>query len=94
MEEKKVRAHAVIHGRVQGVFFRAETQRTAQGLGVSGWIKNRFDGTVEAIMEGEESRVNAALAWCQRGPRLARVEKVDVVLEPYLGEFDTFSIHH
>lgn len=94
MEEKKVRAHAVIRGRVQGVFFRAETQRTAQGLGVSGWVKNRFDGTVEAIMEGEESGVTAALAWCQRGPRLARVEKVDVVWEPYLGEFDTFSIHH
>jgi acylphosphatase len=94
MEENKVRAHAIIHGRVQGVFFRAETQRAARQLGVLGWVRNRFDGTVEAIMEGDESRVHATLKWCERGPRLARVEKVEVDWEPYQGEFDAFSIRY
>jgi acylphosphatase len=92
MQEKNVRAHAIIYGRVQGVCFRAETQREALRQGVRGWVRNRADGTVETVMEGDEPSVQAALKWCARGPRLAVVEKVEVVWESYRKEFDSFGI--
>ncbi len=90
--EKQVRAHAIISGRVQGVFFRAETQRAAEGFGVFGWVRNKRDGTVEAVFEGRQSDVDAMLSWCRQGPRMARVDKVDVNWQDYAGEFDRFDI--
>ena len=60
----KARAHAIISGRVQGVFFRMETKRAANGLGVFGWVKNQPDGTVEAVFEGDRDRVDAIVDWC------------------------------
>ena len=90
--EKQVRAHAVISGRVQGVFFRAETQRAAEGFGVSGWVRNKRDGTVEAVFEGRQEDVDAALDWCRQGPRMSRVDKVDVNWQQYTGEFQSFDI--
>ena len=89
-----VRAHAVISGRVQGVAFRLETQWAAERIGVRGWVRNRRDGTVEALFEGERARVEKMLAWCRRGPELARVEAVDLQWEDYHGEFTRFSIVH
>ena len=89
-----VRAHAVISGRVQGVAFRIETQWAAERIGVQGWVRNRWDGTVEALFEGEKARVEEMLAWCRRGPELARVEAVDLSWEDYRGEFTDFSIVH
>ena len=89
-----VRARAVISGRVQGVAFRIETQWTAGRIGVRGWVRNRWDGTVEALFEGERARVEEMLVWCRRGPELARVEGVDVCWEDYRGEFAKFSIAH
>ena len=89
-----VRAHAVISGRVQGVAFRIETQWAAERIGVQGWVRNRWDGTVEALFEGERARVEEMLAWCRRGPELARVEAVDLRWEDYRGEFTDFSIVH
>ena len=92
--ENKVRARVIVSGRVQGVFFRMETQRTANRYGVCGWVKNRLDGTVEAVFEGDREKVDAVIDWCRRGPRHAVVEGVDVHEEPYTGEFNEFYITH
>ena len=91
---ENARAHAVISGRVQGVAFRIETQWAAERIGVRGWVRNRWDGTVEALFEGERARVEEMIAWCRRGPELARVEAVDLRWEDYRGEFTDFSIVH
>lgn len=90
--ENNVRAHVVISGRVQGVFFRSETQRAAQRLGVSGWVRNRFDGTVEALFEGPQETVQKAVDWCWQGSPMSHVSDVDVQWKDYTGEFDSFSI--
>ena len=90
--ENKVSAHVIVSGRVQGVFFRAETQRVAERFGVVGWVRNRHDGTVEAVCEGEQHAVDAVLVWCKDGPNLAVVEKVKVKWQDYTGEFKSFDI--
>ena len=90
--ENKVSAHVIISGRVQGVFFRAETRRAAERYGVAGWVRNRPDGTVEAVFEGEPRAVDSVLAWCKEGPNLAVVEKVKVTWQDYTGEFKNFDI--
>lgn len=90
--EKKTRAHAIISGRVQGVFFRWETKRAADGFGVFGWVRNKRDGTVEALFEGLEENVMSILEWCKKGPPIARVTDVDVRWEDYRGEFSSFEI--
>ena len=90
--EKQVRAHAVISGRVQGVCFRFETQRAAEGFGVAGWVRNKRDGTVEAVFEGRQRDVDAALNWCRQGPRMARVDEVSIDWQDYTGEFKSFDI--
>ena len=76
--EEKVRARVVISGRVQGVFFRVETMRAAKSHGVAGWVRNRRDGTVEAVFEGGREQVQAVVQWCRQGPPQARVTDVDV----------------
>ena len=73
-----MRAHILVHGRVQGVYYRATAQEVAQRLGLSGWVRNRAGGEVEIVAEGPRDRVEDLLAWCRRGPELARVERVDV----------------
>ena len=88
----KTRAHVVIAGRVQGVFFRASTGEKADELGLTGWVRNTRDGSVEAVFEGEEGAVDEMLAWCHKGPSLAKVTKVSVDIEPFIGEFTEFSI--
>lgn len=72
------RARVVVRGRVQGVFFRAETGQRARSLGLAGWVRNNPDGTVEAVFEGDRDRVDSILDWCQRGPAAAHVEDVEV----------------
>jgi len=89
---QKVRAHVIIKGRVQGVFFRAYTQEEALKRNVSGWVKNRYDGGVEAILEGEKADVQALIKWCNTGSPYARVENVKVQWGNYTGEFTGFSI--
>lgn len=88
----KSRFHAFISGRVQGVFFRDFTRRWAQTLGLTGWVRNVFDGRVEVVAEGEEEKLNLLLEKLKEGPPLARVEKVDVTWEEYKAEFDDFKI--
>jgi len=90
----QTRVHVTIRGRVQGVFFRMETQRTADRYGVYGWVKNRTNGTVEAVFEGDQEKVAAVIDWCRRGPRHAIVKGIDVHEEPYTGEFNHFYITH
>ena len=90
--DKKIRAHAVITGRVQGVFFRMETKRAADRAGVSGWVRNKRDGNVEALFEGDEGSVKSVLEWCREGPPFGYVKRVDVEFEDYKGEFKKFKI--
>jgi acylphosphatase len=73
-----VRAHLVVHGRVQGVFYRGSMQDEAERLGLAGWVRNCRDGSVEAEVEGPRALVDEVIAWAERGPRGARVERVDV----------------
>lgn len=68
-----------IHGRVQGVFFRAETQKEAARLRLRGWVRNTEDGGVEAVAGGDEGALESFIEWCRRGPAAARVDEVDVV---------------
>lgn len=84
--------HVNVRGRVQGVFFRASTQREARRLGLTGWVKNRTDGAVEILAEGEEDQLKELLSWANRGPTAARVERVDVRWRGYQGEFPDFRI--
>ncbi len=90
--EEYVRAHVIIRGRVQGVFFRMEAQRAAEKHGISGWVKNKRDGTVEAVFEGKKSNTEAVLQWCHEGPALASVESVEVGWEDYRGELAGFQV--
>jgi len=89
---ERVRARVIIEGRVQGVFFRHHTQEMAFRLEVKGWVKNRRDGGVEAIFEGDQERVDQIIQWCRRGPSEARVKNVSVTWENYTGEFDDFFV--
>jgi acylphosphatase len=75
------RARVRISGRVQGVFFRAETSRRARSLGVSGWVQNVHGGSVEAVFEGRPEAVESMVAWCGRGPSGAAVSDMDVTWE-------------
>ncbi len=84
--------HCLVRGRVQGVFFRSSTQREAKRLGLTGWVKNLADGTVEVVAEGEDEALRELLGWLQRGPTAARVERVDSRWRGYLGEWGSFSI--
>jgi acylphosphatase len=73
-----VRRRVIVHGRVQGVFFRDSVRRLAEQHGVRGFVRNTSDGTVEAVFEGDADAVERLVAFCRRGPRGAGVERVDV----------------
>ena len=77
-----IRRRVVVHGLVQGVFFRDSVRRRAVDAGVSGWVRNTREGTVEAVLEGEHDAVAKLVAFCREGPRGARVERVDATEEP------------
>jgi acylphosphatase len=80
-----VRRRVVVHGYVQGVFFRDTTRREARRRGVAGWVSNRFDGAVEAVFEGEPDAVEEMVRFCERGPRGADVARVEASEEPVEG---------
>jgi acylphosphatase len=75
---ESVARRVVVHGSVQGVFFRDTTRRKAESRGVSGWVRNRSDGTVEALFVGDREAVDALVAFAREGPRGAQVERLDV----------------
>lgn len=82
--------HLVVHGRVQGVWFRDSMRREAEHLGVSGWVRNRGDGTVEAMVQGGADAVDELVRWAHRGPQLAEVQRVEV--EPGSGRYAGFEV--
>jgi acylphosphatase len=92
MAEK--RAHIVVSGRVQGVFFRAYTEDAASGLGVRGWVRNLQDGRVEIMAEGDEKALKDLIIWCHRGSPMAHVSDVDVEWGEATHEFDGFRVTH
>ena len=83
-----VRRRVVVHGYVQGVFFRDTTRREAQRRGVAGWVTNRRDGAVEAVFEGDPEAVAEVVRFCERGPRGADVSSVETNVEPVEGLSD------
>jgi acylphosphatase len=90
----KKRAHVIVEGRVQGVFFRAYTSDEAKKLGLTGWVRNRPEGTVEAVIEGDTDTVDAMLRWFHQGSPGSKVTKVNVSEEPPVGDSTTFEIHY
>ncbi len=90
----KVRAHVCVSGRVQGVFFRSETQDEAVRHDVTGWVRNLPGGRVEAVFEGEKENVDKLIEFCRRGPLGACVAKVEVSWETCTGEFKNFKIRY
>lgn len=88
----KTRAHILISGRVQGVWYRASTKDKAEQLGLTGWVKNTYDGNVEAVFEGEEGIIKEMIAWCHEGPKLANVTNVKVDYEKSTEEFKEFDV--
>lgn len=88
----KARFHAFISGRVQGVAFRFFAQHLANQLGITGWVRNLYDGRVEVVAEGDRDRLELFRNELEKGPRMARVEKVDLNWEEFKDEFLDFSI--
>ncbi len=88
----KTRAHIVISGRVQGVFFRTRTSAKAIESGVTGWIRNLRDGKVEAVFEGEKEAVEKMIDFCKTGPPGALVTAIEVRWETSIGEYSDFTV--
>lgn len=89
LENPRMAKHLLISGRVQGVGFRYSMAEEAERLGATGWVRNRRDGTVEAVIEGQPAVVDALLAWARRGPPSARV--TDVRVSESQGSFERFE---
>ncbi len=83
----EARAHLLIDGRVQGVYYRESARQTATALGITGWARNLPDGRVEAVAEGPREAVERFVAWCHEGPPAARVTGVDVQWSEFTGDF-------
>jgi acylphosphatase len=92
--ENNIRAHIVVNGKVQGVYFRQNTQRVCSRYGVTGWISNQADGSVETVLEGDRDSVEKVIEWCKVGPPNARVEEFDLRYDRYTGEFQGFKINY
>jgi acylphosphatase len=88
----KARLHALVSGRVQGVFFRSSVADLAVSLGIKGWVRNLPDGRVETVLEGDKDSVEKIVNFCQRGPPGAHVTDVQLNWEEPRGEFSTFKI--
>jgi acylphosphatase len=78
----------IVRGRVQGVYYRAATVEAAGGCGVAGWVRNRRDGTVEALIEGDADAVARLIEWCRRGPPAAQVTAIDIIEVEVTGAAD------
>jgi acylphosphatase len=87
-------AHLLIEGRVQGVFYRAFTREVAARLGLKGWVRNLYDGRVEAVFEGSKPLIEKAIEECRKGPRGSAVENIDIEWKEPSGKFALFDIHH
>lgn len=92
--DKKIRAHLFISGKVQGVYFRQNTRIVSSRHGVTGCVRNLKDGRVEVILEGNEADVGEVIEWCQVGPAKATVDDVDIKYEKYTGKFQEFKVSY
>lgn len=90
----KGRVHLKIHGRVQGVFFRATAKEKAEELGLVGWVRNNPEGFVEVTAEGDRGGLESFITWCNSGPKNSRVDHVSVVWGNYEEEFEDFKIEY
>jgi acylphosphatase len=88
------RVHLLIRGRVQGVYFRQSMMETAEKNNVLGWVQNLPDNRVEAILEGNDSNVDAVIEWANFGPAGAIVDELKITEENYVGEFSEFKIRY
>ena len=86
------RAHVMVSGQVQGVFYRDSTRQKAEELGLAGWVKNTPEGRVEALFEGPSDRVREMVRWCEEGPQQASVENVDTDFEAAGGDLEGFEV--
>ena len=93
-DEKIKRAHIIVKGRVQGIFFRSSTKRIAAELELKGYVKNLPDGNVEVIAEGDEEKIKKLIQFCKTGPSLAKVEDVNIEFEKPTKEFGGFEVRH
>jgi acylphosphatase len=93
-DNKKIRAHLFVRGKVQGVYFRQNTMMVAARYGVTGWVRNLKDGRVEVIVEGNEMDVVNVIEWCHVGPAKATVNDVAIGYENYTGEFQEFKVSY
>lgn len=88
------RVHLFIEGRVQGVFYRAFTRDVAARLGINGWVKNLYDGRVEAVFEGNSSLIEKAVNECKKGPHGSLIKEINIFREEYSGELKGFEIKY
>lgn len=93
-EPAVARLHAIVHGRVQGVSFRYYTQKRARELGLTGYVRNQWDGTVEVVAEGSRPAIDNLLSFLHVGPREAFVTQVDAGWPQPVGEFDQFGVRY
>ena len=91
---EKARARVLVSGLVQGVFFRSYAVEEARSLNLTGWVKNRWDGRVEVLMEGDKEDINKMIAWLREGPPTAQVSDIEITWEKYSGEFNYFSVKY
>ena len=92
MDSKRV--YLLIRGRVQGVYFRQGMMETAEKNNVLGWVQNLPDNRVEAMLEGNDSNVDAVIEWAHFGPAGAVVDELKIIEESYVGEFSEFEIRY
>ena len=88
------RVHIIVHGSVQGVFFRSNTRMMASDLGLKGYAKNMPDGSVEVVAEGKEDKIKELIEFCKKGPEAAEVSKVDVEFSKASNEFEGFEVRY
>jgi len=88
----EARAHIYVSGHVQGVCYRDFTQKWASSLNLTGWVKNLYDGRVEAVAEGDKEKIETLVNKMKEGPSLANVENTDFSWEEYTGEYKDFRI--
>lgn len=92
--QQKTRVHLIISGRVQGIYYRAFTRDAAIFLGLAGWVKNLYDGRVEALFEGEKAAIEQVIKDCHAGPQGAVVDNIEVMWETYKGDLKDFEIQY
>ncbi len=89
-----MRVRVNVFGLVQGVFFRLNTKQKAEELGIKGWVRNKEDGSVEIVAEGDEDKIERLIEWCKLGPGMARVDRVEVEKDTTKEKFKGFEIRY